>query len=153
MVKVKDMTLSQLKKRKTLYGLGSFGVSVVPAAAVILSRWELYTKDGGGIKLGVGGVLLSVTLLLGFLGRMKVPGRVIGVGFVFVAAYLLEAVLHDLTLLSGVVFGSVAADALWTGRMSKKVAKELELREAADRAGKATLEGVKEYLRQGGSNA
>lgn len=153
MTKVKDMTVKQLKTRKTLYSLGSLGMTAGPAAAVILSKWELYTKDGGGFKLGFGGFLLGVVLLLVFLGKMKIPGRVVVTGVICVLVYLLNAVIADLPLLSGVVFGSVVADSIWTGRMSKKIGKELELREAADRAGKATLEGIKEYLKQGGSGA
>lgn len=153
MAEMQDMTLSQLKKRKTLYGFGSFGVTVAPTAAVIVSRWELYTKGGGGIRLGLGGLLLGFFLLFVFLGKVKIPGRVVMTGFVFVLCYLFSAVISDVLLLSGVAFGSVTADALWTGRVSKKLAREIELKEAAERAGKATLEGVKEYLRQGGSGA
>ena len=153
MAKIQDMTLSQLKKRKTLYSLGSLGVSAGPAAAVVLSKWEVYTKDGGGFKLGFGGIMLGVILLLTFLGKIKIPGRVVFLGITCVLCYLLNAVISDLPLISGVAFGSVTADALWTGRMSKNISKELELREAADRAGKATLEGIKEYLNQGGSTA
>lgn len=152
MTKVSDMTVKQLKRRRTLYGLGSWGVTVLPVAAVILLRWSLYTKDGGGFKLGFGGLLLGVFLLLVFLGKMKIPGRVVALGFVFILCYLLNAVLADLSLLSGVAFGSAVADSLWTGRMSKKIGKELELREAADRTSRATLEGLKDYLKQGGSD-
>ena len=153
MTKVKDMTVKQLKVRKPIYNVSSFAVSVGPVAAVIIAKWEVYTKDGGGLKLGFGGLLVGVVLLLAFLGRVKIPGRVIALGFVCVMCFLLNAVIADLPLLSGVAFGSVAADAVWTGRMSKKISKELELREAADRASRATLDGVKEYLRQGGSGA
>lgn len=150
MTKLQDMTVKQVKTRKTLYGLGSFGVTVAPVAGVILSRWELYTKDGGGVKLGFGGILLAGLLLLAFLGKVKIPGRVVFLGIVCGLTFLLKAVIVDLPLLSGVAFGSVTADALWTGRMAKKYKKELELREAADRTSRATLEGVKEYLKQNG---
>ena len=146
MTKLQDMTVKQVKTRKTLYGLGSFGVTVAPVAGVILSRWELYTKDGGGVKLGFGGILLVGLLLLAFLGKVKIPGRVVFLGIICGLTFLLKAVITDLPLLSGVAFGSVTADALWTGRMAKKYKKELELREAADRTSRATLEGVKEYL-------
>ena len=150
MTKLKDMTAKQLRARRILYGLSSYMLTVIPTSAVIISRWDIYTQEKGGFKLGAGGVLLGIVLLLAFLGKMKVPGRVFALGFAFVTAYLLEAVLHDMVLLLGVAFASVAVDALWTGRMVKKVAKEQELREAADRASKATVEGIKEYLGQVG---
>ncbi len=150
MTKMQEMTAKQIKTRKTLYSLGSWGVTIAPVAGVIIAKWSIYTKDGGGLKLGFGGILLAAVLLLTFLGKVKIPGRVVALGLVFGLTFLLKAVIADLPLLSGVAFGSVAADALWTGRMSKKYTKELELREAADRASRATLEGIKEYLNTNG---
>lgn len=146
MKKLEEMTPKQLKRRKRLFEVLGFAASILPVAIVILMKWEVYTKDGGGIKLGAGAILLAVVLAFGIAGRLKIPGDIWVALFILVSAYLLDAVLDDLILLTAMYAAGRLLDRLLFHWYLKRVREVLEERRKGEIAGKAVLDGIKEYL-------
>lgn len=145
-MKLSDMTVKQLKRRKRLFEILSFLASILPVTVVILSKWELYTKDGGGIRLGAGVILLAVVLAFGIAGRLKVPGDIWVALFVLVIAYLLKTVLNDIILLSAMYVTGRLVDRLLFRWYLKRIRETLEERRKGEIAGQTVLDGIKQYL-------
>ena len=146
MKKLEEMTLKQLKRRKNIFEVLGFTASVLPVAIVILMKWEVYTKDGGGIKLGAGAILLAAVLAFGIAGRLKLPGDIWVALFILVSAYLLDAVLDDLILLTAMYVAGRLLDRFLFRWYLKRVREAMEARRKGEIAGKAVLDGIKEYL-------
>lgn len=141
------MTVKQLKRRKRIGECGAFLLSVLPVSVVILAKWELYTaQPAAAFKLGVGGIMVGAVILLAVLGRLKIPGDVAVLAFTVVLLWLLRTVLDDLLLLSFVLLCGRVGDKLLTATYVRRVRRELEAREAAERAGRTVMEGVQSYL-------
>lgn len=125
----------------------SFFFSVAPLAAVFFVNFDKYTKTvGESVKLGVGGVLVLVFLLLKVLGKLKMPRRVVFYAFVFLGAWLLEAVLADMVLLSGAALLGEGVDALVIQPILEKKKKERQTEEVADAAADKMRQVLEEYM-------
>lgn len=121
----------------------SFFFSVAPLAAVFIFNFDKYTKTvGQSVKLGFGGILVVIFLLLKVLGKLKMPSRVVVFGFVFMAAWLLEAVLADLVLLSGAALLGEGIDSIIIQPILEKVKRERQTEEVAD----ATADKLRQVL-------
>ena len=141
------MTVKQLKRRKRIGESSAFLLSVLPVSAVILSKWRLWVESPGqAIAIGAGGIMVGVVIILSILGRLKIPGDLWVWTFSLVLLVLLQSVIGDLILLNGAVLGGRIGDKLLTATYVKRVRKEIEDREAAERAGKTAIEAVKAYL-------
>ena len=92
--------------------IGSFLVTCAPLVTVLILKWDVYTAQsyGGTVNLCVGGVLALVFLLLKVVGKLRLPRRIILYALVFAFAVLMEAVLLDLKLLSGMALLGEALD-------------------------------------------
>lgn len=93
-------------KPKIKYALLSalgFLVLVAPVLTVVLLKWDTYTAHsyGGTLKLTAGGVMAAIFLFMMVIGKLKMPRGIIVAGAIFGFAWLLESVLQDLKLLSG----------------------------------------------------
>jgi heme/copper-type cytochrome/quinol oxidase subunit 1 len=65
-------------------------------------KWNDYTTTPTQtIKLCVGGIILLFMVFLKVIGKLGMPRRIVSFSVVFILAYLLQAVLNDLMLLSG----------------------------------------------------
>ena len=65
-----------------------------------------------------------------------------------VLLFLLKGVIDDLILLNAALLGGRVGDKLLTATYVKRVRGELEAREAAERAGKTVMDGVRKYLEE-----
>ena len=101
------ISVGSLKRRLRGAQVLGFLATILPVCAVVVWRWDVYTYDGGGIKLGAGGILLAVVVLLGFLGRLKGVKREIGLMVSLVLVWLLSAILTDLLLLLSAAFPQI----------------------------------------------
>ena len=150
MKKITDLTVKQLKTRRRMLEALSFLLSVLPVSVAIITRWDVYTEDpGGGFKLAIGGILLGVVLLLGVLGRLKIPGDIWVAVFVFVISYLIRSVLDDILLLTGCYIAGRVCDRLFCKGAIKRIREELAARRTAELTGKTVVDQIKSYL--GGS--
>lgn len=146
-MKLSEMTVKQLKRRKRIGESSAFLLSVLPVSAVILSKWRLWVESPGqAIAIGAGGIMVGVVIILSILRRLKIPGDLWVWTFSLVLLVLLQSVIGDLILLNGTVLGGRVCDKILTATYVKRVRKEIEDREAAERAGKTAIEAVKAYL-------
>ena len=98
--------------RIALLTVGGFLFSVLPLASLLLLRWERYTAlPAGGVRLSVGGIFIALLLLLKVMGKLKLPSRLTVMTVALILAYLLEALLCDLTL---VLWAALIGEALDT---------------------------------------
>jgi hypothetical protein len=96
------MNTKKLKIRLVFLYIGSFIISVAPLLIVMCFKWGDYTKTPTQtVKLCVGGIILLILVFLKVIGKLGVPRRIVSFSVVFILAYLLQAVLNDLMLLSG----------------------------------------------------
>lgn len=82
----------------------SYVILVSPVLAVLIAKWDSYTAYvgyGGKLKLTAGGVIALALIFMMMLGKLKLPRGVIIAGAVFALTWMLEAILADLKLLSG----------------------------------------------------
>ena len=146
-MKLAEMTAKQLKTRKRFSTIGAFLMSVMPISCVIASKWSIWVQNPGqAVTIGAGGIMVGAVVILSILGRLKIPGDVWVAAFLFVLLLLLKPIIDDLLLLSGAYLGGRLGDKIFTASYVKRVSQEIEDREAAERAGKSVMDGVKEYL-------
>lgn len=146
-MKMAEMTVKQLRTRKRFSSVGAFLLSVLPVSCVIASKWSLWVQNPAqAVTIGAGGIMVGAVVILSILGRLKIPGDVWVAAFLFVLLLLLKPIIDDLLLLSGAYLGGRLGDKIITASYVKRVTKEIEDREAAERAGKSVMDGVKEYL-------
>lgn len=134
-----------MKKRVKLAVLSilSFVISVVPLASIILINTDKYFVNiAAGVKLAAGGMIVIVLMLLNAFGRLKIPGGVMAYLIVFLLAYLLEAVLKDLMLISGAALLGAALDHIFIRPLVKKAREDILVGKTAD----ATADKVKAVL-------
>lgn len=96
-------------------------VSAAPLCTVlVLKRGEYFKTVQDAFKLSVGGGILAVCLVIKLVGRFKMPRGIAGSGIIFVLAWLLEAVLADLMLLSGMyLIGEMLDFALFSWQIKR----------------------------------
>ncbi len=89
----------------------SFIVSVAPLVVVLIMNWGKYTETPAEtVKLCIGGVLCLLFVLMKVLGKLKIPSRLVLFFVVFLMAYLMQSVLEDLLLLSGMALLGESVD-------------------------------------------
>ncbi len=146
-MKLTEMTMKQLRTRKRIGECAAFLLSVLPVSVVILSKWDIYTaQPAAAFRLGVGGILVGAVILVAVLGRLKLGSDVTVLAFSVILLWLLRTILDDLLLLSFVLLCGRVGDKLLTATYVKRIRGELEAREAAERASKTVIDGVKSYL-------
>lgn len=146
-MKPAEMTVKQLKRRKRISATAAFLLSVLPVSVVILSKWKLYVSHPAQVfALGAGGIMVGVVVVLSILGRLKISGDVWALAFTVALLFLLKSFMDDLLLLSFTLLCGRVGDKLLTAAYVKRISRELEAREAAERAGKTVIDGVKSYL-------
>ena len=92
----------KLRVKYYLLTLMSFIAFVGPLTITVLVNHERYIKTTeSAVKLSVGGMMAALIILLMVLGKLKMPRRIVAAAAVCVMSYLLQTLLQDLFLLSG----------------------------------------------------
>lgn len=137
--------MKKLKRNLVFLYIGSFLVSIAPLLAVLITRWNVYTKTPGDtVKLCIGGVICLFFIFLKVIGKLKMPNRIVLFGVVFALVYLLKAILDDLLLLSGMALAGELLDMLFF-QMAIRRTKERIL---IDKTSTATSEKVEEVIKK-----
>lgn len=140
-------TKRQLKRRLHLLYVVSFIVTLAPLIAVLAINWRDYTETAAeAVKLTVGGVLVAIFMLLKVLGKLKIPRRVVCYAFVFALAYLLEAVLADLMILSGAALLGEVVDYIFLQRAIKGTKEAVLAAGTADATADRVEDMFKKYM-------
>lgn len=125
----------------------SFFFSVAPLATVFFVNFDKYTKTvGASVKLSIGGVLAVVFLALKVLGKLKMPSRVVFYAFVFLGAWLFEAILADMVLLSGAALLGEGVDSLIVQPILEKMKKQKQTEDAADVTADKVRQVLEDYI-------
>ena len=136
-----------LKRRLFLLSVGSFLVSVAPLLLCVVSNWGKYVKTpSDAVSLALGGMLALIFLLLKVLGKLKMPRRIVFYAAVFAMAYLLEALLDDLVLFSGMALLGEALDLIFFQRALRTTKESILVGKTADATATQVEAIVKKYI-------
>lgn len=141
------MKKKNLKARLVFLYIGSFIVSIAPLVFCFAWNWGDYTKTPGDtVKLSLGGIILFTLVFMKVIGKLKMPRRIVSFGIVFVMAYLLQAVLKDLLLLSGMALLGEFIDYVFFQKAIKRTKENILVGKTADVTTAQVEEVIKKYI-------
>ena len=139
-----------LRLRLVLLYIGSFIICVAPLLVCFAVNWDKYTKTPGDtVKLCIGGILALFFLFLKVIGKLQMPRRIVLFGIVFITAYLLQAILDDLILLSGMALVGEFLDFVCFQRAIRITKENILVGKTADITTAQVEEVIKKYLGNG----
>lgn len=111
----------------------SFTVSVAPLVVYFVTNKERYVcTQYDGIKLLVGGVVLSFILFLKVMKKLKINSGVCLFGVICVLSYLLAPILQDLMVLSFLALVGELLDVIVQSLISREKRRGLAKEAARD---------------------
>lgn len=104
----------------------SFLCSMLPVTIYFAINHAKYISTvPAKIKLGIGAVVLIVIVALKLAGKLKINSRIVVFGIVFALSYLLDSILNDLIIFSGLALLGEALDmivSIFIKREKRKIA-------------------------------
>ena len=138
---------SNYRFRLTLLYIGSFISSIAPLFACLIVNWSKYTKTPNEtVKLCIGGIIAMFFLFLKVIGKLKMPRRIVLFGIVFIMAYLLQAILDDLILLSGMALAGEFLDFVCFQRAIRITKENILIGKTADVTTAQVEQGLQKYI-------
>ena len=142
------------KKTTTLYCklvalyFGSFLVTVLPVAILLVLNWEKYTgyTVGGNIRLGAGAIIALAIVALKLLGKLRMPRRVVLFAIVCGLSYLLAPLLNDLFILSAAALVGEFVDWAFFQTGIRKVREQIATEQSSDVTADKMDEVLKKYM-------
>ena len=139
--------MKKLKRNLVFLYIGSFLVSIAPLLAVLIARWNVYTKTPGDtVKLCIGGVICLFFIFLKVIGKLKMPSRIVLFGVVFTLVYLLKAILDDLLLLSGMALAGELLDMLFFQMAIRRTKERILIEKTSTATSEKVEEVIKKYI-------
>ena len=136
-----------LRKRLVLLYVLSFLVTVAPILICFTVKWDDYVATPeDGVKLCAGGVIAAVLLLLAVIGKLHVPSRIVAYTAVVILAYLLQAVLDDLLLISGMVLLGEFLDCILFKRAIRVTREDILVEKAANATSAQVEKVIEKYI-------
>ena len=131
--------------------LCSFLFSIGPLAVVFFLNREKYigspdVSPQQTVKLCTGAIIIIIFVMFKVLGKIKVPSRIVTFAIVFALSYLLEAVLTDLFLLSGMALLGEALDLIFFKRAVANARENITVGKTADATADKVREVLSEYM-------
>ena len=146
----KEKKKPNLKVRLVFLYIGSFIISIAPLIVILAIRWNRYTETPGDtVKLCIGGVICLALVFLKVIGKLKMPRRIVLFGIVFVMAYLLQAILDDLLLLSGMALAGEFLDFVCFQRAIRITKENILIGKTANATTQQVEEVLKKYVGNG----
>ena len=125
----------------------SFAVSVAPLIITfIINRDKYISAPADTFKLCIGGTIAVVLIAIKALGKLKIPGGITLYGIVFALAYLLEAILADLLLLSGMALLGEIIDCAIFRPLIKRTKEKITITKTADATTEKVRAVFEEYM-------
>jgi len=144
------MNVKKMKSRLILLQIGSFIVSIAPLLIVLIINWGEYTKTPGDtIKLCIGGIMALFFIFLKVIGKLKMPRRIVLFGVVFIMAYLLQAIMDDMILLSGMALLGEFIDLVCFQGFIKKLKENILIGKTANATTDQVEQVIKKYIGNG----
>ncbi len=139
-----------MKLKKLLWMAGGFGASIAPLIAVLIVRWDDYVKTvPQGIRLGIGGMILLVMLVMKAKGTLKMPSGTTVALAVLVLSFLLDRVLQDLTLLCAAYLSGDVINLLVFKRKIDSIDEGEKTTKQAEANARETKKILEEYIGNG----
>lgn len=136
-----------LKVRLVILYIWSFIASIAPLLVCFIINWNKYTKSPGDtVKLCAGGIILVLFLFLKVVGKIKMPRRIVLFGVVFILVYLLQAILNDLLILSGMALIGEFLDCLLFQRAIKVTKENILVGKTADATAAQVEQVIQKYI-------
>lgn len=124
---------TKLKIKLVFLQIFSFIFSIAPLAiAIIVNRDRYFGTPEESVKLGIGLIIGIVFICLKVLAKIKIPSRLVTYGIVFAMVYLLQSILTDLLLLSGMAFLGEILDFLFFQRAIRRTRERISAETTAD---------------------
>lgn len=125
--------MKKMKNKLVILTLLSFIVSVLPLACVIGFNWNVYVQTtSDAVKLTCGGVIALFLIFMRVIGKLRIPNKFVLLGSVFLMSYLLQAIIQDLTILSGMALLGEVLDCLLFQTPIKKLREAILIEKTAD---------------------
>lgn len=132
--------------------VGGFLVSVAPLVLALTLRFDQYVQStAAGWRLGTGGMIVAVLILLKVLGRLKLPSHVTTVAVVMLLSWLLAPLLSDLTYLCAMYLLGDCLDLLLFRRTARRLREAIAAERQADATAGRVEELLKNYMGKGGT--
>lgn len=136
-----------MKGKLTFLYIGSFLVSISPLIILLALKWGEYTKTPGDtVKLCIGGILVIFFVFLKVIGKLRINRRIVLFGVIFIMSYLLQAVLRDLVLLSGMALAGEVLDCILFQRAIRKTKESILIDKTSDATAGKVEEAIKKYI-------
>lgn len=144
------MNVKKMKSRLVLLQIGSFFVSIAPLVIVLIINWGKYTKTPGEtVKLCIGGIMVAFFIFLKVIGKLKMPRRIVLFGVVFIMAYLLQAIMDDMLLLSGMALLGEFIDMVCFQGFIKKLKENILVGKTANATTDQVEKVIQKYMGNG----
>lgn len=135
------------KLRLAILRTCSFLCSIAPLVICLIAKWDKYTATPDKtVKLCLGGILVVVFIALKALDKLKISSTIVGYGAVFVLAYLLESLLDDLMLISGMALLGELLDVIFFKRSISICKENILVGKTADATSAQVEEVLKKYM-------
>lgn len=131
----------------TILYVCSFIFSAAPIVITfIINREQYITTPADTFKLGLGGVIAITFVAFKAIGKLKMPTGIVLYAAIFALSYLLEALLSDLMLLSGMALLGECVDAAIFRPLIKKTKKKMSVTAHANATSESVRAVLDEYL-------
>ena len=128
-----EQAMKQMKNKLRILTILSFVTSILPVVLVVGINWNTYVETtGDAVKLTCGGIIAVFLVLLKVMDKLKVPNKFVLLGSVFVMSYLLQSILQDLTLLSGMALLGEVLDCFLFQTPIKRLREAIMIEKTAD---------------------
>ncbi len=143
--------MSEKKKRPRLRHfllcVAELVLLIGPLLGVLIANKDRYfTTVAETVKLSIGGSICVVFMVLLIFGKLRVPGSMFFITFVFVMSWLLGPLLEDLMLLSGVAMASKAVDLVLVTPRIRALREQITIGKTANATTKQVEEVLQKYL-------
>jgi hypothetical protein len=129
----KTPSRATLKWRLFLLRALSLVCCVGPLATVLVANWDQYVKKpSDAIKLGAGGVVIVILIVLALLRKIGIPGRLVVLATLTGILWLIQPIINDLLVIMTATTVCEAVDILIFSRMIKRTEESLRISRAAD---------------------
>lgn len=125
----------------------SFLASVLPVGIALILNFPKYTVTvQETVKLSAGLVIIIAIVIVKLLGKLKMPRKITSLAIVFVLSYLMNSLLTDLMLLSGLALLGEFLDLIFFQRAIKEAQENRVVEKTSDATAAQVEEVIKKYV-------
>lgn len=144
----KAVSRAALKRRLFFLKVLSFALCVGPLAVILIANWDQYVKEpSDAIKLGAGGVVIVILIVLALLRKIGIPGRLVVLATLTGLLWLIQPIINDLLVILTATTACETFDVLVLSRVTKRTEEALLIDRAADETSARVVAQVEEVMK------